>query len=39
LPISIDRSKYGRQCYQLNQIDWWVITGQNSEYGGILCTR
>jgi hypothetical protein len=38
LPISIDR-RGTVQCYQLDTIDWWVLTGQNSYYGGIYCHR
>jgi hypothetical protein len=24
-------------CHVLDMVDWWVVTGQISEYGGMLC--
>jgi hypothetical protein len=24
-------------CHTLDMVDWWVVTGQISEYGGTLC--
>lgn len=26
-----------KHCHVLSQADWWVVTGQNSEYGGTYC--
>jgi hypothetical protein len=26
-------------CHNLDMIDWWVITGMISEYGGVYCHR
>jgi hypothetical protein len=26
-------------CHELDMIDWWVITGMISEYGGVYCHR
>jgi len=26
-------------CHVLDPIDWWVVTGQVSEYGGTYCHR
>jgi hypothetical protein len=27
----------GKHCHTLDMVDWWVVTGQISEYGGTLC--
>ncbi len=24
-------------CHTLDMVDWWVVTGQISEYGGMFC--
>ena len=26
-----------KNCHTLDMVDWWVVTGQVSEYGGTLC--
>lgn len=26
-----------KTCHVLDTIDWWVITGEISEYGGMYC--
>ncbi len=36
--VSIDR-RGTIACYQLDDVGWWVLTGQYSYYGGIYCHR
>jgi hypothetical protein len=37
-PVAKDQLMASRTvCHTLGMIDWWVVTGQVSEYGGTYC--